>query len=47
MESALTDQPMAEDFKAYLLREFEVPAERIRQVARACRETETEAVPSS
>ncbi len=47
MESALTDQPMAEDFKAYLLREFEVPAERIRQVACACRETETEAVPSS
>ena len=36
MEAALNDQPMAEDFKAYLLRELAVPAERIRQVAYGC-----------
>jgi hemoglobin len=30
MAAALVDQPMAEDFKRYLLRELRVPAERIR-----------------
>lgn len=29
MEAALADQPMTADFKAYLLRELSVPAERI------------------
>lgn len=32
MRAALVDQPMAENFKAYLLRELAVPAERIRVV---------------
>jgi hemoglobin len=32
MQAALVDQPMAEDFKAYLIRELGVPAERIREV---------------
>lgn len=40
MEAALADQPMAEDFKAYLMRELWVPAERIRQVVEARQETE-------
>jgi hemoglobin len=33
MEAALLDQPMAEDFKAYLIRELSVPADRIQRVA--------------
>jgi len=40
MEAALIDQPMADDFKAYLLRELAVPADRIRQVVEARRVAE-------
>jgi hemoglobin len=32
MAAALVDEPMAEDFKRYLMRELGVPAERIRRV---------------
>lgn len=35
MEAALVDAPLAEDFKAYLLRELYVPAERIRRAVLA------------
>ena len=40
MEAALTNHPVSEDFKAYLLRELRVPAERIRQLARSHPETD-------
>ena len=34
MEAAIDRQPYAEDFKAYLLAQLRIPAERVREVAR-------------
>ena len=46
MAAALVDQPMAEDFKTYLLRELSVPAGRILSVATARREAKRGAPPA-
>ena len=46
MAAALADQPLAEDFKVYLLRELHVPAERIRRAVLARETTEGASVPS-
>ena len=46
MAAALIDQPMAEDFKIYLLRELRVPAERIRRAVRERQAAEAASVPS-
>jgi hemoglobin len=43
MREALEDAPYAEDFKAYLLRELAVPAEKIRLVVERRREGDHEA----
>lgn len=42
MAEALADQPLAEEFKRYLLRELAVPAERIRRAATARGEAEAD-----
>jgi hemoglobin len=46
MAAALADQPMAEDFKIYLLRELRVPADRILRAVLTRQEAEGASVPS-
>jgi hemoglobin len=46
MREALESQPLAEDFKAYLMRELFVPAERIRQVVAARKQAERVDLPT-
>jgi len=46
MAAALADQPMAEDFKVYLLRELRVPADRIRRAVRTRQAAEGASTPS-
>ena len=45
MAAALTEEPMAEDFKAYLLRELRVPADRIQRAVRTRRAAEEAPAP--
>ena len=45
MRAALADQPLAEDFKAYLLRELAVPADRIVRAAAASAAARTRDAP--